>query len=76
MQSQLLSLKQLADHAGWPITRIRNLITRKEIRHVRIGGSLFLPRNAIDEYLAANMVEPIGKSLETLSDLPKIGQRL
>lgn len=73
MQSQLLSLKQFADHAGWPITRIRNLIARKEIRHVRIGGSLFLPINAVDEYLATNMVEPTGKSLETLGDISKVG---
>lgn len=72
MQSQLLSLKQLADHAGWPITRIRNLIARQEIRHVRIGGSLFLPSNAVDEYLATNMVEPRGKSLEGLGEISNV----
>lgn len=58
MNSQLLSLKQLADHAGWPVTRIRKLVARREIRHVRIGGSLFLPITAVDEYLDANMVAP------------------
>lgn len=63
MQSQLLSPKQLADRSGWPVARIRNLIAKQEIRHVRIGGSLFLPENAVDEYLAANMVEPRPKAL-------------
>lgn len=63
MQSQLLSPKQLADRSGWSVARIRNLIAKQEIRHVRIGGSLFLPENAVDEYLAANMVEPKQKAL-------------
>ncbi|KAB2704023.1 DNA-binding protein [Ochrobactrum sp. MH181795] len=58
MQCQLLSPKQLADRSGWPVARIRNLIAKQEIRHVRIGGSLFLPEDAVDEYLAENMVEP------------------
>lgn len=63
MQSQLLSPKQLADRSGWPVARIRNLIAKQEIRHVRIGGSLFLPETAVDEYLAANMVEPKQRAL-------------
>lgn len=63
MQSQLLSPKQLADRSGWPVASIRNLIAKQEIRHVRIGGSLFLPETAVDEYLAANMVEPKQKAL-------------
>lgn len=62
MQSQLLSPKQLADRSGWPVARIRSLIAKQEIRHVRIGGGLFLPENAVDEYLAANMVEPKQKA--------------
>lgn len=63
MQAQLLSRKQLADRSGWPVARIRNLIAKQEIRHVRIGGSLFPAENAVDEYLAANMVEPKQKAL-------------
>lgn len=69
MKSQILSPKQLADRAGWPVARIRSLIAKQEIRHVRIGGSLFLPENAVDEYLAANMVEPKQKAL-ALADSP------
>ena len=61
---ELLSPREIALKTGWPIARIRNLINRKEIRHVRIGGNLFLPENAIDEYVAANMVEPIRSSLQ------------
>lgn len=53
----------IGDRSGWPVARIRNLIAKQEIRHVRIGGSLFLPENAVDEYLAANMVEPKQKAL-------------
>ena len=60
MQSSLLSAKQLADRCGWPVGRIRSLIARQAIRHVRIGGSIFLPETAIEVYLAANMVEPKG----------------
>ncbi|MDP9771238.1 UNVERIFIED_ORG: hypothetical protein QE434_000027 [Rhizobium sp. SORGH_AS 755] len=63
MQAQLLSRKQLADRSGWPVARIRNLIAKQAIRHVRIGGSLFPPENAVDEYLAANMVGPKQKAL-------------
>lgn len=63
MQAQLLSPKQLANRSGWPVARIRNLIAKQEIRHVRIGGSLFLPENAVDEYLAANMIEPRQKAV-------------
>jgi hypothetical protein len=63
MQSQLLSPKQLADRSGWPVARIRNLIAKQEIRHVRIGGSLFLPESAVDGCFAANMVEPKQKAL-------------
>jgi excisionase family DNA binding protein len=63
MQFELLSPKQLADRSGWPVARIRSLIAKHEIRHVRIGGSLFLPESAVDEYLAANMIEPKQKAL-------------
>jgi excisionase family DNA binding protein len=71
MQSQLLSPKQLADRSGWPVARIRNLIAKQEIRHVRIGGSLFLPENAVDEYLATNMVEPRQKTLALADSVSK-----
>lgn len=70
----LLSPKEIALKTGWPIARIRNLITKKEIRHVRIGGNLFLPANAIDEYVAANMVEPRRECLKHPEVASKVGR--
>jgi len=58
MSQDLLSPCQLARHCGWPVGRIRTLIARRAIRHVRIGGGFYLPKTAIDEYLAKHMVEP------------------
>lgn len=59
MQSQLLTPKQMAIRTGWPVARIRGLIVKQQIRHIRIGSGLYLPETAIDEYLAFNMVEPV-----------------
>lgn len=70
---KLLSPREIALKTGWPITRIRNLINKKEIRHVRIGGNLFLPENAIDEYVTANMVNPIKSSLQLHHVVTKVG---
>lgn len=69
----LLSPREIALKTGWPIARIRNLINRKEIRHVRIGGNLFLPENAIDEYVATNMVEPTNRLLQLPDVVTKAG---
>ena len=62
--NNLLSPKELAAHAGWPVRRVRNLIAAKQIRHIRIGGNIFAPSNAIDEYVQANMVEPCNLPIE------------
>ena len=59
MLQNLESPKEMALRSGWPIARIRNLIASKKLRHVRIGGNIFIPTDAIDEYLSLNMVEPI-----------------
>lgn len=58
MQMELFSPRETADKYGWPVARIRQLIAKKEIRHIRIGGSVFLPGAAVDEYVALNMIEP------------------
>ena len=55
---ELLSPKELAIHVGWPVRRIRNLISSNLIRHIRIGGNIFAPKDAINEYIQTNMVEP------------------
>jgi len=54
----LLTPRQLAAETGWPEKRIRKLISTRNIRFLRNGANFLLPRNAIHEYIARNMVEP------------------
>lgn len=58
MVSQLETPKQLAERVGWPVRRIRAMICRRQLRHVRVGGSIFLPTDAFDEYLTTHMIAP------------------
>ncbi|MBO0145431.1 helix-turn-helix domain-containing protein [Agrobacterium sp. Ap1] len=58
MVSQLETPKQLAERVGWPVRRIRAMIYRRQLRHVRVGGSIFLPMDAFDEYLKTHMIAP------------------
>jgi excisionase family DNA binding protein len=60
MSQGLESPKQLAARSGWPERRIRNLIATNKLRHIRIGGNLYIPTDAIEEYLRLNMVRPEG----------------
>ena len=59
MKQKLESPKRLATRTGWPESRIRSLIANNQLRHIRIGGNILIPADAIDEYLSLNMVEPI-----------------
>ncbi|MFV0645375.1 MAG: excisionase family DNA-binding protein [Sphingomonadaceae bacterium] len=59
---ELISPRQLARRTGWAEKRIRNLIDDRHLRHIRIGTRYFLPVNAVDEYIAREMVEPIFKA--------------
>jgi excisionase family DNA binding protein len=54
----LLSPRELARQSGWSESRIRRLIARNEIRHVRIGASIYAPEDALEEFLNLNMVVP------------------
>jgi hypothetical protein len=38
--------------------RIRNLISRRELRHVRIGTNIYVPAGAVEEFIHRNTVEP------------------
>ena len=58
MKQQLESPKRLATRTGWPESRIRSLVASNQLRHIRIGGNILIPTDAIDEFLAANMVQP------------------
>ncbi len=58
MQIELESPRELAERIGWPVRRIRNLIANKQIRHHRIGGSILIPTDAIDEFLHRTEIQP------------------
>lgn len=58
MQIELESPKQLADRIGWPVSRIRKLIRREELRHFRMGKSIMIPPDAISEYMERVEVKP------------------
>ena len=59
---ELISPRQLARRTGWAEKRIRSMIDRRHLRHIRIGSRYFLPDNAVDEYIARKMVEPVFES--------------
>ncbi len=54
---QLLTLPKLAAQSGWPESRIRRMVARKQLAHIRVNGRLMLPETAIDDYVAKNFVE-------------------
>ena len=58
MVQELKSPKFMAAHTGWPVSRIRSLVASNKLRHIRIGGNILIPEDAVDEYLSTNMVEP------------------
>lgn len=57
----LESPRQLAARTGWPERRIRNLISRRELRHVRIGTNIYVPAGAVEEFIHRNTVEPASR---------------
>lgn len=57
--TELFTPRELADISGWPERRIRKLLQKGALRHVRIGTGYYLPRNAIEEFIRENMVIPV-----------------
>lgn len=55
---QMLSPKELAASSGWPEGRIRRMIAGRQLSHVRVGGLILIPANAIEEFLSSNLVAP------------------
>ncbi len=55
---QMMTIREIAQHSGWPEGRIRRLVATRRLRHVKVDGLLLLPKNAVDEFLNANMIEP------------------
>lgn len=64
MEIELESPKQLADRIGWPVSRIRKLVRREELRHFRVGKSVMIPPDAITEYMRRVEVKPEIESLK------------
>lgn len=60
MLQSLESPKRPAAWSGWLERRISNPISSHKLRYIRIDRNLYIPANAIDEFLAANMVKPKG----------------
>ena len=58
----LLTPRELAAHSGWPEKRIRRLIATRSIRFLKNGTNFLLPHDAIQDYIARNMVEPDERS--------------
>ncbi|MBA4046290.1 MAG: DNA-binding protein [Erythrobacter sp.] len=56
----LLTPREMADLSGWSVKSIRKLLTQRRIRHVKRGNRYLIPKTAISEFLASNMVEPEG----------------
>ncbi|MEJ8474615.1 helix-turn-helix domain-containing protein [Roseibium algae] len=61
MALELETVKELADRTDWPQSRIRKLIENRELRYVKIGGGIFIPKGAIEEFISNNTVEPISE---------------
>jgi hypothetical protein len=55
---QLLTLPKLAAQSGWPESRIRRMVARHQLAHIRVNGRLLLPQTAIEDYVAQNFVDP------------------
>ena len=56
------SPSEVASRLGWPLARVRRLIRSKEVRHIKVGGLYLVPVGAMEEYIAANTVEPQRRS--------------
>lgn len=55
---QLLTLPKLAEHSGWPVSRIRRMVAHQQLPHVRVGGRVLVPQDAIADFLACNFYVP------------------
>lgn len=59
MTVELETVNELSSRTGWPKSRIRKLIENRELRYVKIGGGIFIPSGAIEEFIKNNTIEPI-----------------
>jgi len=55
---QLLTLPKLAARSGWPESRVRRMVARGLLSHIRVNGRLLLPETAIEDYVATTSWPP------------------
>jgi len=58
MTMELESPKQMSERTGWTEKRIRKLVNTEQIRHLRVEGRILLPKDAVEEFVRANIVAP------------------
>ena len=67
ISNDLLTPKEIADRHGWPVKRIRKLISERKLPFLvenaegelgKRGARYWLPENAIDQYIQENMFMP------------------
>lgn len=58
---QLLTLPKLAAQSGWPVSRIRRMVARGELSHIRVNGRLLLPETAIEDFVTNHFVDAVGQ---------------
>jgi excisionase family DNA binding protein len=60
MNDRYLSVDQVAELLGTTARFPRRLIEERRIRYVKVGRHVRIPESAVEEYIAARTVEPIG----------------
>lgn len=58
--STLLTAADVADRIQTTERFVRRLVAERRIRYVKCGKFVRIPEPAIDEYLLAHTVEPVG----------------
>ncbi|GHG20124.1 excisionase family DNA-binding protein [Streptomyces zaomyceticus] len=58
MSDRYLSVVQVAELLGTTVRFPRRLVAERRIRYVKVGTHVRIPESAVQEYIAANTVEP------------------
>lgn len=59
---ELLTIAEAAERLGTSVRFPRRLITERRITFVRVGRHVRIPTSALDAYVRANTVEPMGRA--------------
>ncbi|MFD0367319.1 excisionase family DNA-binding protein [Streptomyces sp. NPDC127114] len=59
MSDRYLSVVQVAELLGTTVRFPRRLVAERRIRYVKVGTHVRIPESAVEEYIAANTVEPV-----------------